>query len=211
MVHRPRNQLAAVILLVCGAAPAAAPAQSVAVSAVRATSDHGLLGGHLDGIGGRIGIPIFTRVSLRVGAERLSGTSDRDGVTCIGVVEPCDEALRDHARLSGYFVGVGLRVGQWHRFALNLAGDVRRAKVHVDTRFQDSPSGTLTANKAVKGVAFSVDGSWTPSVRIPVALEVGVTRGMMERRKDETLIDGYSPFERDFDLTSLRIGVTWRR
>ena len=38
-----------------------------------------------------------------------------------------------------------------------------------------------------------------------------VNVGTLERRRDETLIDGYSPFERDFKLTSLRIGIAWRR
>ena len=213
MKHGTRVRFAVVALVLSGAVSAPGGAQTVAVGAVRATSDHGLLGGHLDGVAGGIGIRVFdTPASLRIGADWLSGSAHRRGVTCFGlVVEPCDEYLRDDAHFTAWSAGVGLRVVQWRRFALDVAGDFRRAKVHVDTRLATGPGGTLTADKAVQGVAFSVGGSWVPWARTPLALEAGVTTGNLQRRKDETLIDGYSPFERDFKVTSLRLGVAWRR
>jgi hypothetical protein len=88
--------------------------------------------------------------------------------------------------------------------------DVQVAHARSETRGQTS-GRRLSADKALWGGGIGLDASWSPWKRLPLALEAGVTTGILRPTFGEQVIDGYSPFEGDFAVKRLRLGVAWVR
>lgn len=205
----------AIVLLMTGltAPQSRANAQGGSVSAVYVSADHDLLGSRLSGPAARLGYPLLgDRLKLRVGGERLTGEAGRLGIPCAGLIPPgtclTPEPLRDRARLTSASVGVAVRAFARGGVSIDLVGDVRLAYVSVDTRSETSDR-TLSASKTLKGTEFGVEGTWSPLARLPLALEVGVTRGHLNPLTIEHVADGYTPFEGGFSLTHMRVGLGW--
>jgi hypothetical protein len=205
----PLTALAAALL----AAPRLVVAQGGGLSAVVAGADHALLGDPLVGAAAEVRIPLAGgRASARLGAEHVSGDSRRTGSPCAGLVQPgtCEpEPLRDEARLTTVSGGLGLRLLGWRSLFVEATGDLRLGHVEADTRGLTS-GGRLTASKTMWGGELGLEGAWSPSRRLPLALEVGVSTGGLTPLASEMVADGYTPFESSFGVRRLRVGLAWR-
>lgn len=213
MSWRLAARVAASLVAVSLALPTAGLAQGGGVGTVVLDADHPLLGERLVGATARVIVPFAgTRLSLRLGAERLSGNAGRTGVPCSGLIDPerCPpEPLRDDARLTTVAGGLGVRVLSWRGVAMDLVGDLRIGKVRADTRGLSSGT-SLSASKALRGGEIGVEGIWSPWAPLPLVLEAGIAASRLGPVMREDVVDGYTPFEDGFGAARLRLGVAWR-
>lgn len=208
-----RHSSVALGLALALALPAAAAAQDISLNAAAIGTDHELLSGRLIGIAARLRFPIHDGpVSIRLGVERLAGNFRRTGVPCAGQVQPgtCQpEATRDDARFTAGSAGVGVRVIDWRRFAIDLTGDLGLVDVGVDTRGLAS-GRMLSATKDLWEGDVGVEGAWSPWKRLPFALQAGFAAGHLWPVVSMPAPDDYTPFEHGFELIRLRVGFAWR-
>jgi hypothetical protein len=196
------------------ARPAASPAQDVTASAVALSAKHYLLDDPLVGGALQLRLPLPDGpFAVRLGAERLTATAERVGIPCAGLIPPGDacapEPLRDAARLTNASGGVALRILGGRRGELSLTADLTLGSLRADTR---AASGkTLAAQKWVWGGFFGAEAAWTPSPRLPLALEIGGALGGLMPVAREVIVDGYTPFDKGLDAARLRLGLAWRR
>jgi hypothetical protein len=80
--------------------------------------------------------------------------------------------------------------------------------VRADTRGETS-GGRLYASKTLWGGALGARAAWTPVMRVPLALELGVGIGTLSPIREDDVVDGYTPFESDFHVRRAQVGVTW--
>lgn len=201
------------LALVAFAFPPVAAAQSVSLSASVVDANHYLLGSRLAGVTAGVSYPLYDGpVLLRFGVERVAGDSRRIGSTCAGLALPgtCQpEPVRDNAHVTSAGAGVGLRIVERHRLALNLTGDVNFAVLHVDSHGLAS-GRSISAGKELWDIDVGAEGAWSPWTRIPLAVEASLAAGHMVPVTNELVLDGYTPFEQSFDLVRARIGLAWR-
>lgn len=209
---RSIRRLQTVVLLVCGV-PAAAVAQSISVDASVIGTDHELLSSRLAGVVGRASLPLRNGpLSIRLGAERLTASSRRIGAPCGGLVVPetCQpEPMRDDARFTAATAGIGVRMINRHRITMDVTGDASFVSVRVDSRGLAS-GGTISADKELWDGDLGVEGTWSPWLQLPLALDIGVAAGRLNGVVSNTVADGYEPFEAGFDVIRLRVGLSWR-
>jgi hypothetical protein len=210
-IYSPRAVRA--VLAVGCLLPAAVAAQNGSVSAVVMETDHELLTSRLTGAAAHVSFPIHSGpVSIRVGAERLGGTSHRIGAPCAGLVQPgtCQpEPMRDDGLVVAGTAGLGIQVIAWRRIVFDLTGDLSFVNVQVDSRGLTS-GGTISAGKELWDGDIGVEGTWFPWTRLPVALAVGVAGGRFSPVVSHEEIDGYTPFESGFYAVRVRVGAAWR-
>jgi hypothetical protein len=130
----PRLAAAALALL----APAPSLAQGVGVSAVALSGQHYLLGDPLTGAAVGITLPRRgSRLTFRLGAERMRGGAERTGIPCAGLIQPgtCPpERVRDDARLTGASGGAAFRLLGRRRATIALTADLSLASLRSATR-----------------------------------------------------------------------------
>lgn len=193
------------------AAVGVASAQSVTVSGTSATAQHPLLGEPLIGAS----IAIRTREAptmFQFEVSHARARSGRIGAPCAGLIRPgsCPpEPLRDNARLLSAGGGAALRVLRTARVSVSLTGDLSLASVRADTRGETS-GGRLSASKTLWGATLGARAAWTPVMRVPLALELGVGIGTLSPIKEDDVVDGYTPFESQFQVRRAQLGITWR-
>jgi hypothetical protein len=194
--------------------PSASSGQSAGVGAVALAASHELLRDRMVGSGARLNIPLTNALSLRLGAERLTGRASRTGTTCVGLVNPdsdCSpEPLRDDARITSMMGGLGLRVLDARRTTVNLAIDLRFGPIHVDTRALQT-GRDLAAEEWHWGRDLGVEATWSPWVAVPLAFEAMVSVGRLSPIAPEQVLDGYAPFMEGFGVARAYLGVAWRR
>lgn len=193
--------------------PSAAAAQGGSISAVVLDVDNYLFTTPLIGVSGRLTHQVVnTPLFILVGAERLTRQSRRIGSTCTGLVPAgtCPpEPLRDNGRFIAGTAGVGIRIFDRRRIALNLTGDVGFSVINLDTHGMTS-GGSISARKELWDSELGVEAVWSPWPRLPFGIEAGFAIGVEEPQQNEGQIDGYSPFEQSFRVMHGRIGLTWR-
>ena len=193
--------------------PVAALAQGASVSAVVLSARHPLIGDPLTGAAISVSLPRRDeRLTLRLEADRLRGRANRIGIACAGFIWPgsCPtEQLRDEVRLTSASGGAAFRVLHRRRTLLALTADLTLASVRAETHGLTS-GGNLDASKVLWGGRIGAIAAWTPAARVPIALEIegGIGRLMPIVRED--VVDGYTPFNRGFDVRRFRVGVAWR-
>lgn len=206
---RPTHLLAAVIVL---ASSAAASAQSIGVNALSVAADHYLLDKSLQGASVTLRTAERGKaVTFQLEVAHARARSGRIGVPCAGLILPgtCPpEPLRDNGRLLSAGGGAALRVLRTQRVTVALTADVSAASVRADTRGLSS-GATLTAAKTLWGGTLGARAAWTPVNRVPLALEVGGGIGTLAPISEEMVADGYTPFERRFDVRRVHLGVLW--
>jgi hypothetical protein len=201
---------------IAGLASVAPPAlgQSAGVEAVSASSGHRLLSDGLFGAAARATFPLGGASRwLRLGVEHLSGEARRTGSPCSGLIEPgtCQpEPLRDDARLTSLTGGLGVPLLVRSRLVVEVTGDLRLGWARADTKGLESDR-RLSANKTVWGGEAGIDAAWSPSARLPLALQIGAAIGGLKGVIPEDVVDGYTPFNEAFSVTRLRVGLAWRR
>ncbi len=57
--------------------------------------------------------------------------------------------------------------------------------------------------------AVGARASWRPFVRVPLALDLGVGFGTLMPLSESEVVDGYTPFENQFDVRRVQVGLTW--
>lgn len=192
------------------AAVGVASAQSVTVSGTSAAAQHPLLGESLVGAS----IAVRTRqapTTFQFEVSHARARSGRIGAPCAGLIQPgtCPpEPLRDDARLLSVGGGAALRVLRAQRVSVSLTGDLSLASVRADTRGETS-GGRLSASKTLWGAALGARAAWTPMMRVPLALELGVGIGTLSPVSEDDVVDGYTPFENHFRICRAQLGVTW--
>ncbi|MHB8838372.1 MAG: hypothetical protein ACYC7F_05405 [Gemmatimonadaceae bacterium] len=200
-------------MLALFASPVAALAQGASVSAVVVSAWHPLIGDRLTGAAVSVSVPQRDkRRTLQYGAERVHGEADRIGIACAGFIRPetCpSEHLRDAVRVSSASVGPSFHLLQRRHTLLALTADLTLASIRADTRGLTS-DGRLVATKMLWGGRIGANAAWTPWGRVPVALEIEGGIGRLEPIVHEQVSDGYTPFERGFNLSRFRVGVAWR-
>jgi len=198
--------------LVC-AFPVGVAAQRVGVDAAVISTDHELLSSSLMGIASHATFALQTGpLSLRVGAERLAGTSRRIGTPCTGLVQPgtCEpEPMRDKARLIAASAGIGVRAITSRRIAVDVIADLSLTHAYIDSRGLASGE-TISADQHLWDGDIGVETVWSPWSRLPVAIDASVSADHLKAVTTTPAVDGYAPFENGFELVRLRFGVAWR-
>jgi hypothetical protein len=188
-------------------------AQGASVGAVIISARHPLLGDPLTGAALSVSVPQRDeRLALRFGADRLHGRADRYGVACAGLIQSgtCPpEPLRDEARLTSASGGVVFRVLHWRHALMAITSDLTLASLQTETHGRTS-GRTLAAAKMLWGGRLGGKAAWTPAVRVPFALEIEGGVGRFAPIVHGLTVDGYTPFERGFDVRILRLGLAWR-
>lgn len=150
---------------------------------------------------------------IRFGVSRLTGTTQRTGVACTGLVNPTacpSESVEDKQQFATAFIGGGARVLTKHSFAIELTGDLHAGKVQVDSRGQTTKK-EISANRTLWGGMFGAEVAWLPLAKWPLAVELGGGGGgMMPLNRRQVLADGYVPFETGFNTPRVRLGLSWR-
>jgi hypothetical protein len=209
---RSIRRVRTVASLVC-CLPAVGMSQSVSVDKSVIGTDHELLSSRLAGVAGRASLPLRNGpVSIRLGAERLTASSRRIGAPCGGLAVPgtCQpEPMRDDARFTAATAGIGVRMINRHRITLDVIGDASFVSVQVDSRGLTS-GGMISADKELWDGDIGAEGTWSPWLQLPLALDVGVAAGRVNGVVSNPVADGYEPFEAGFDVIRLRVGLTWR-
>ena len=217
------RRMSLVVVGLAVAVPTTAPAQNgdarrpsgLGIGAVVTDARHPLLGDPLVGASARFSIPLGSRgYRAHFSAERLTGSAARMGNFCFGFVPPdgigCDdEPLRDDARLFALGGGIEIEILDRARLSLDLLGDLGLAWVRVDTRGTTSTGEHPSSNQLWSGMA-GLEASWSPSIRLPVALEAGISAGFLAPIFAEQVLDGYAPFEYEFGFTRMRLGAAWQ-
>jgi hypothetical protein len=188
-----------------------ASAQSVTVSATSAAAQHPLLGESLVGAS----IAVRTReapTTFQFEVSHARARSGRIGAPCAGLIRPgsCPpEPLRDDARFLSASGGGALRVLRAERVSVALTGDLSLASMRADTRGETS-GGRLFASKTLWGATLGARAAWTPMRRVPLDLELGVGIGTLSPIREDDVVDGYTPFESQFEVRRAQFGITWR-
>lgn len=200
--------LAAALMPVRGAG-----AQTVNVNAGRLVANHFLLGNSLSCVGSAITLrtPV-RRLDMQASFNRCAGTASRVGSACAGLVEPgtcAPESIVDASTLYVFSVGPSLNVVRVEGFTLDLIGQVQGGGVNSDSRGLRS-GRSLSANKALWGVSGGVTAGWQPNPRMPFVIQGSVTSGRLGKIRDNTTVDGYTPFEgKAFSTHQMSIGVAY--
>lgn len=200
-------------LAVMCAFPAGAVAQSASISASVIDANHYLLSSRLAGAAARLSYPFHNGpVSIRIGAERLAANSHRIGAPCAGLVQPgtCQpEPVRDDAHFTAAIAGLGVRVLDSRRLAVNLTGDLSFVVLNVDSHGLTS-GGSISAGKGMWDTNVGVEGAWSPWGQLPLAIEAGIAAGHVVPAATDLQLDGYTPFEQSFDIVRVRVGLSWQ-
>jgi hypothetical protein len=202
--------VACVVVLV---GPAAARAQGISVSAVAIAAQHPLIGEPLAGgaVSARLALH-DPRVALHLEAANARSRANRVGSACAGLIRPgtcAAEPLRDEARLTSVSGGALLHVLRRRHALVALTADLTLGAVRADTRGLAS-GDMLRATKTLWGGLIGVQASWTPVVRVPIALEIGGGIGALVPLTRDDVLDGYTPFEQTFGIRRVRVGVAWQ-
>lgn len=195
------------------AIPVVAAAQNASVSAVVVSGRHELLGNPL--AGGAVGFSFprrDTRFSLHIEAAFSRGSSGRTDVPCTGLIQPgtcAPEQVRDQAWLASASGGATFPVLRGSHASMAFTANLTLASLGVDSRGLSSGQ-TLSASKLLWGGLAGANANWTPVARVPFALQVAGEIGGLMPIVEERVEDGYTPFERGFDLRRVRLGIVWR-
>ena len=68
----------------------------------------------------------------------------------------------------------------------------------------------MTATKMLWGGLIGAHAAWTPVARVPIALDIGGGIGGLTPIVYDDVVDGYTPFERGFDVRQVRLGLAWQ-
>lgn len=208
---RFREPVTAIIALLMGSVNALA--QGASISAVVISAGHWLLGDPLTGVTVSVIVPRRDeRLTLRYEAARLRGSAERIGMACAGFIQPgtCQsEHLRDESRLASASGGAVLRILRRRHAMVSFTADLGFASLRAETRGRTS-GGVLTAKKALWTGQIGANAAWTPSARVPIALEIEGGIGGLLPIVPVDVLDGYTPFERGFVVRRFRVGVAWR-
>jgi hypothetical protein len=117
--------------------------------------------------------------------------------------------MRDDARFAAATAGIGVQMINRHRVTIDVVGDASFVNVQVDSRGLTS-GGTISAGKELWDGDVGVEGTWSPWLQVPFALDVGVAAGHLNGVVSHPVLDGYQPFEDGFDVIRVRVGLTWR-
>ena len=191
---------------------AAAPrlaAQSIGVSVLRLDTDHRLVH-DLTGVELRLGTaPANTRLGIRLGLGRLSGTHERVGSTCSGLVEPgmCPpEPLRDETRFTRGRGELSVALLQHDRSSLGFVVGLDLGHLESDTHGLTT-GAHISADKTVWGADIGGEARWFFSAAVPVGLEAAFAIGGLNPATNSLIADGYTPFEESFGVQRIRVGA----
>ena len=212
MRSRLRTLFAFSALLFLPARSAFAQRARANASAERAVANHNLIGSPLYGASFGVDFPLSSGLVVRLGGERVSGNASRTGVACGGWVlrpELCPtESLVDDATLTTASAGLAFWTETRGRLVLNLSGDLRAGAIQSTTR-GSTTGNAIGADAALVGVDLGAEVHWLPLARVPVALDLGATIGVLKPLVPQAT-DSYLPFDEAFRVSRLRIGLSWR-
>lgn len=208
-----RNVLRSLIAVaVAFSAGSTAQGQEVRLHASQEWASHPLLGTPV-GVGVGVNVPISARAGALVGLE-FSGDEFRStGSTCVGLIPPdmdCSPEPRDErARMWGLGLSVPVTLVRAQVFSVNMVPGVRTAWVRSDQEGVES-GRVREASKMMYGYEIGAEAV----VRVPTlrgALFLSGHVGQLRPYRDETLVDGYSPFESGIGYRRVRLGWMVRR
>jgi hypothetical protein len=184
-------------------------AQELRVGALQAWPDHDLLGSPR-GLSVAVGTPLLGRVGVRLGFESYGEEFQSLGSTCVGLINPdgdcAEERRREHARMRAAVLATPLSLPSIGKLELRLVPGLRTVWVKSD-RVGISSGRTLKAEKRMNGYEIGLEAG-VPVPRLPLQIHVGGHVGTLQPYRDETVVDGYSPFEQGFGFRRLQIGIS---
>ncbi|MBL0940895.1 MAG: hypothetical protein IBJ03_18530 [Gemmatimonadaceae bacterium] len=195
------------------ASPALALSQDIGAGAIVLAANHDVFNRPLSGGALHVFFPRKGQgYALGIVMERVGRTDHRIGSTCVGLVMPgtCpSEPLTEDKRLTDVrgMAIVDLFRGTRASVALSAGGTI--AKVAVNARGQTS-GGTRQVARTLFGADVGIVANWRPLKRVPVLVEAAGEGGRLRPLRSNEHIDGYTPFERAFNLNRYRIGIVWR-
>jgi hypothetical protein len=199
-------------MLSLGTLPHAAHSQSMGADFIAVATAHRLMSDGLFGFGARLEVPLGNVLRARIGAEHTSGTANRRGIMCVGLILPgtClgDEPIRDNARLTAASGGLGVRVLGSESRNISLTGDVRLGWVHAES-FGSTSGSRLSNGESLIGGEIGLQAVWSPSPDSPFAVEAGASAGELRPIVKPQVVDGYEPFDTDFNVGRVRLGARW--
>lgn len=166
-----------------------------------------------------LGDPAGVRLSIRntkdrralwLAGQRLTGTQQRFGWSCAGLIAPgaCpQEPLTDRSRLVGLEAGASYAFVATDRFALEGVGAFHIVEARATTTGQSGR--TLNAETTMWGPEIGADLFFSPVRRSRVGVVLGARLGGMIRVARVAVDDGYEPFGA-VSLEGVHIGLRTR-
>jgi len=205
--------LVSVLLLLC---LGESGAQELRISPVFAQSDHDLLENPM-GVAFSAGVPIYRQIGIRIGYQlsqdhfRSFGSTCRGGPIMPEMEEECaGENRREESHYNALELSVPITVLSLGRINLDVIPSYHRASVESDQTGLRSDR-RRSANKDMSGFGIGAEVNIQPLRWPQLHVFLGAHRTQLTRYKYEPVIDGYSPFEEDISVTSIEVGVAYRR
>ena len=211
---RMRRLLGVVSVLVLVAAGESG-AQELRVGPVFNRSDHPLIE-NPTGIGVSAGIPVHPRIGFRVGYQLSRDRFRSFGSTCVGLTLPemedkcAAEDRREASRYAVLMLSVPITVLSSGRVDLAVVPGYHCASLESDQTGLRSDR-TRSAAKDMSGFGIGAEVRLRPWRWRQLHVVLGVHRTRLDRYEDGRQVDGYSPFEEDVSVTSIEVGVSYRR
>ena len=204
--------LVSVLLIMCFGESGA---QELRISPVFNQSDHDLLENPM-GIAVSAGVPIYRRIGIRVGYQLSQDHFRSFGSTCVGLIPPemedecAGEDRREESQYNALDLSLPITVLSLDRIQFDLIPSYRRAAVESDQTGLRSDR-RRSADKDMSGFGIGAEVNIQPLRWPQLHVFLGAHRTQLTRYKYEPVIDGYSPFEEDISVTSIQVGVSYRR
>lgn len=179
------------------------------MGAIQLWPDHDLLGSPR-GLSVAVGTHVLDHVAVRLGFESYGDDFQSLGSTCVGLIPPnvdCSgEPRREQARMRAVALATPLSLVSIERLHLSLVPGLRTAWIESDQVGTES-GRRRGAEKVMYGFEIGAEAV-VPVSRLPFQFHLSGHVGVLHPYRDETLIDGYSPFEQGFGFGRLQIGLS---
>lgn len=201
-----------VLLLLCFGESGA---QELRISSVFNQSDHDLVENPV-GIAFAAGVPIYWRIGIRVGYQVSRDRFQSFGSTCNGLIPPemeeecAGENRREESRYDALELSVPITVLSLDRARFDVIPSYHRASMESDQTGLRTER-RRSANKDMSGFGIGAEVRFQPLRWRQLQVFLSAHRTQLTRYKYEPIIDGYSPFEKDISVTSVEVGLSYRR
>jgi hypothetical protein len=168
------------------------------------------------GIAFSAGVPVYRRIGIRVGYQLSQDHFGSFGSTCMGLIPPemedecAGEDRREESHYNALELSVPITVVSLNRINFDVIPSYHRASVESDQTGLRSDR-RRSANKDMSGFGIGAEVNIQPVRWRQVYVFLGAHRTQLTRYEYQPIIDGYSPFEKDISVTSIQVGVSYRR
>ena len=189
-------------------------AQELRISSVFNQADHDLLE-NPTGVALSAGVPVYRWIGIRAEYQWSQDQFRSFGSTCWGgpimpeMEEECaGEDRRNESHHNALKLSVPLTVLSLSRIDFDVIPSYHRASFESDQKGLRSDR-KRSANKDMSGFGIGAEVNIQPLRWRQLHAFLGAHWTQLTRYRDETILDGYSPFEKDISVTSVEVGLSY--